>query len=222
MAVVVAVVLVAVLAACGGNDDVADDRAARARDAAVEAGLDADVADFVALAARGARATFQATYPGQADGTQLVIASEPPNRRVDFVVNETVNQVDLVIDDQAYRCVRTEGAVEVDSCERTSSFVSPVGTFDDGALEDFTEAIAAQVDAYEFTLETVPVAGVEARCLQVSLRAGVDEPGLLPSSSVCVSPEGVLLRYRIGDESVEATDYTTDVPDGSFVLPDAD
>ncbi len=82
--------LLLVLAACGSDDPVTAvgrDRADQARQAALDAGLDADVADFLALAAQGETATYQLTYPGPSDGSELVVTSRPPDRRVDLVVD---------------------------------------------------------------------------------------------------------------------------------------
>ncbi len=65
-----------------------------------------------------------------------------------------------------------------------------------------------------------PIAGVEASCLVTRILAGRERPELGDGGTLCVSPEGALLLVDQGGEILEATDYGTEIPDGTFVRPD--
>lgn len=208
-------------AGCGDGADVGDDRAGQARAAAVEAGLDDDVADFLGLAARGQTATYQATYPGPDDGTTLVVANRPPDRRVDVFADDVLIQVQISLDGEAFLCRRDAETEQIDRCERTDAIVEPPGTFGASAMESLTSSLADRLDDFEFRLETSAIAGVEARCLVTRVRDGRERAELADGGTICVSDEGALLRVAQGDEVLEATDYTTDIPDNTFVRPDA-
>ena len=208
--------------ACSSSDVVGDERAEQARTAALDAGLDEGVADFLALAARGQTATYQATYPGPDEGTDLVVANRPPDRRVDVVADEVIVQVQLSLDGESFRCSRDPEVDAIDECERTDAIVEAPGTFGDAAMATLTESLTERLEDFEFELQTSPIAGVEAQCLVTRVREGKERPELADGGTMCVSPEGVLLRVAQGDELLEATDYSTEIADNTFVRPDAD
>lgn len=212
----------AVAVGCSEGDDVGDERAEQARTAALDAGLDDEVADFLALAARGQTATYQATYPGPDDGTDLVVANRPPDRRVDVVADEVIVQVQLSLDGQSFRCTRDPDLDAIDDCERTDALVEAPGAFGDAAMATLTESLTDRLEDFTFELQTSAIAGVEAQCLVTRVREGRERPELADGGTICVSPEGVLLRVAQGDELLEATDYSTDISDNTFVRPDAD
>ncbi|WP_436795319.1 hypothetical protein [Actinospongicola halichondriae] len=214
------IVLGLLVTACSDGTDVGDDRADQARTAALDAGLDADVADFLALAARGQTATYQATYPGPDAGTSVVVANRPPDRRVDVVADDLIVQVQISLDGVGYTCPRDEEAGEIVSCERTDAIVEPPGAFGTAAMDSLSASLADRIDDFDFTLETSAIAGVEARCLVTNVKSGRERAELADSGTICVSPEGALLRVAQGDEVIEATDYTTEIPDNTFVRPD--
>lgn len=217
---VVCIVIALVLAACGDDDGIGDERAAQVREAAVEAGLDEEIADFLALASRGQTAVYQATYPGPEPGTDIVVASRPPERRVDLVDGDRIVETRLVLDGEAFTCRPTDRADGEVDCERTDALVEPPGLFGDDALSSLTASLRERADQYDFSLERTPIAGVEASCLVTGLRPGIEDPELGASGSLCVSDEGVLLRVVQSDEVVEATSYSTDIPDNTFRRPD--
>ena len=205
---------------CGDEPDAADERAEQARTAAEDAGLDDEVADFLALAGRGQLATYQVTYPGTDPGTSLVVANDPPDRRVDLVDEDVIVEVRLVLDGEAFECARDVDAGRIRSCTRTDAIVEPPGLFDPAALEELTAALADRREDFTFEVVRRPIAGVEASCLVTEIREGRERPELGARGEICVSPEGALLRVDQSEESLEATDYTTDVPDNTFVRPD--
>lgn len=211
-----------VLGACGEGTDarVGDVRADQARTAALDAGLDDDVADFLALAARGVTATYQATYPGQDGASQILVASRPPDRRVDVLVEGEIVESNLVLDGKSFDCPRDPEEDAIVTCTRTDALVESPGLFTESAIDDLTTALGEWRDDYTFSVETTPIAGVEARCLVTELRDGREQPQLAASGTLCVSPQGVLLRVVQAGEDLEATEYATEVPDNTFVRPD--
>src|SRR5690606_20753045 len=110
-ALVLALVLAAgqALAACGDDDRVGDERAGQVRQAALDAGLDDEVADVLALAAAGATATFQVTYAGT-EGAEVMVSQQPPNRRIDVLTAGLIVQSQVVRDGVGYLCSLPEGA----------------------------------------------------------------------------------------------------------------
>lgn len=221
-AVPLLVLIAAALTACGDGSDPGDERAEQARTAAEEAGLDDDVVDFLALAARGSTATYQVTFPGTAPGTSLVVANRPPDRRVDVLDGEEVVEVRLTLDGEAYRCTKDDGADRIDTCERTDAFVEPPGLFQPAALDRLTSSLRDRRNDFSFRVRDAEVAGADARCLVTEVRAGRERPELGDRGEICVSQEGVLLRVEQAGESLEATEYTTDIPAGTFERPDGD
>lgn len=212
-------ILVVLAAACGDDDGAGDERADQVRAAALDAGLDEPVADFLALAARGQTATYQVTYPGPDQGSELVVANDPPNRRVDVLADERIVEVRLVLDGEAFRCARSSEADGL-SCERTDAVVEAPGLFEERALAEFTESLRDRSDDFTFRIETVPIAGVESTCLVTEVRDDRVSSEVGSAGTLCVSAEGALLKVDRDDETLEAREYTTDVPERTFVRPD--
>lgn len=205
---------------CGGDEDPGDERAEQVRAAALDSGLDDDVADFLALAARGQTATYQVTYPGPDEGSELVVANDPPNRRVDLVVDGRIVEVRLVLEGEAFLCTRAGSGERVSSCERTDAVVDAPGLFDEPTLAEVTESLRDRADDFTFRIETVPIAGVEATCLVTEVREDRARSELGSTGTMCVSAEGALLKVNRDEETLEAREYTTEVPNNTFVRPD--
>lgn len=211
--------LAPVLHGCGDDSDdaVARDRAEQARQAALEAGLGTEVAAFLALLATGETATYEVTYPGRGEDPTVVVTNRPPDRRVDLLADGEITETRLVVDGQAFEC-RPEGGTT--RCERTDAFEPPPGVFTERAVTELHRALTARADDFTFDLETVPVAGVEARCLRTERRRGRDRPELGDAGTLCVAPSGALLLVDRDGERLEASDYTAEVDDDRFDLPD--
>lgn len=216
---VVAVVLLvaAAMGGCGGDDPGAT-RADQVRQAALDAGLPDDVASVLALAARGATATFQVTYDGT-EGAQVVVSQEPPNRRVDALTAGLVVESQVVRDGVSYLCELPADAQPGDPlvCDRTAGLVPTQGAFTEEALATFTEELAAEVDGFDLDVETRTIADTEATCLVAAPKAGTpidaDAPGV---DTICLSPEGAQLLVDVAGERLVASAYSTTVPDGTF------
>lgn len=207
--------------ACGSGDDVGDDRADQVRDAARDAGLSAEVADVLALAARGATATFRLTYEG-IDGASITVSQDPPNRRVDALAGGRIVQSQLVRGEVGYLCeLPTDGQPgDPLDCRRTEGAVPAEGAFTAEALASFTEELAAAPDAFDLTVEQRTIAGVEATCLITAPTAGTPIDGTTPGvDTICLSEDGAQLLVDSGGERVVASTYSTEVPHGTFDLP---
>ena len=208
-------------AACGDDAGPGEARADQVRQAAAAAGLDDEVADFLALAARGATATYEATFPGPDEGTTLVVANRPPDRRVDVLRGDDVTEVRLVLDGEALECRPDEESGRIETCDRTDALVEPPGMFDTVTLDRLTTALGERRDDFEFRIERRDVAGVEATCLVTERRPGRRAAELGERGEICVSAEGALLRVEQDGETLEATTYSTDIPEGTFERPGA-
>jgi hypothetical protein len=199
------------LAGCGGDggDALGDERADQARRAALDAGLDDQVADFLALLARGDTATYEARFPGPGEGTELVVRNRPPDRRIDVVQDGEVVEIRQVVDGEAFTC--TPGGDGGFDCERTDALVEGPGLFTSGALDRLGAALAERGADYTFAVEEREVAGTSARCLVTERREGRDDPALGAAGTICAAPTGAVVLIDQGTESVEALDYGTDV-----------
>lgn len=198
---------------CGG-DDVAAERAESARDAALEAGLGDEVADFIASAARGDTATYRVTYPTTDDGTVLTVWNRPPQRRVDTVVASEVTESVIVTDGASHRCRPDQQP----RCRRVDALADPLGLFDPAALVALGDALRSSADDFELRVDTATVAGVRATCLHTTRRPGVEDRTVAEAGSMCLSPEGVLLSVTRAGESFTATEYSTEVDPEVFEL----
>lgn len=221
--VLLAAVVQASIGACGGDDPderLGEDRAEQVRDAAAAAGLDDEVADVLALAARGTTATFRVSYAGTG-GATVVVSQRPPDRRIDVVVGDVIVESRVVRDGISYICA-PEGDPAPDApleCERGAAAVDAPGLFTSDAIDDFTAALAASGDDLDLSVEERTIADTPATCLVTAPRAGTPPRDTGPVvETLCLSPEGAQLLTDAGGERVVADTYTTDVPEGTFEI----
>lgn len=206
-------------AACGsGGDEVTSQRVEQIRAAAAEAGLADDVADVLALAARGSTARFQVTYEGTG-GAALVVSQDPPNHRVDVLTAGLIVESQVVRKGVAYRCELPPGGRPGDDldCRRTEGALDGPGLFSDAALTTFADEMVASADDFDLTVEERTIAEVDATCLVAAPKAGTTLDGSGPGvDTICLSDEGAQLLVDAGGQRVVATGYSTDVPKGTF------
>ncbi len=210
-------------AACSDDPDeiaaTGDERSEQARAAALDAGLDGEVAEFLALLARGDTATYEVRFPGPEDGTELRISSRAPERRVEVRRGDQIAEVRLVTGGQAYTCTPDDDTEDL-ACDRTDALVDPPGVFRAEALEALTASLTERAEDYTFEIEVIPVAGIEARCLVTRLRSGREAADLGASGTICASDEGAVVLVDQGDDRLEALEYSAEVDDDAFVRPD--
>jgi hypothetical protein len=217
--------IVVVAAACGGDDEsVGERRAEQVRRAAADAGLADDVQDFLALAASAPDATYRATYAtdgeGAADARQVLVAQQPPQRRIDIVTADGAAERTIVTDDTVHTCTRPADGDW--SCSRADAETAPptVGVFDDAALDELVRALDAALRDYDFVMSERPVAGARARCLVTRLKEGRTPSERLGAvGTLCLSDEGVVLLAAEPGSQLEASSYTTSLPEDTFDLP---
>ena len=219
---VVALVVGAGTAAGCGDDDGdqarGEERAEQVRTAAVGAGLPEEVADVLALAARGTTATYRVTYAGT-EGAAIIWSQEPPNHRIDIVAGEVVVESRVLRNGISYRCTAGSPPAADDplDCRRDDAAVELPGAFSDEALADFTTALAGSTDRFDLTVEERTIAGTTATCLVTAPKAGSPIDGTGPGvDTLCLSPEGAQLLTDSEGERVVADTYSTEVPEGTF------
>jgi hypothetical protein len=216
----VAVAALLALAACGDDGPaIGDQRADQVRAAASEAGLPADVADVLALAAKADGATFQIAYAGD-DGARLVVSQAPPDRRVDVIQGDVVVESRVLRDEIAYRCSPDTSSGAKDgalTCRRAAGAIDATGTFTDEALEDFVQQLVSSSKALDLKVTTRKIAGAEATCLTSTPKAGTPLDGTGPGTDeLCLSREGAQLLVDHGGQRLVADRYSTQVPKGTF------
>jgi hypothetical protein len=199
-----AAVVVLLCAGCRDEPSASDARADQVREVGEDADLPDDVVDVLELAARGAGATFQVTYPGD-DGTAIVISQAPPDRRIDVVAGDRVVESRVVRGGIGYHCAPPpDDPAESLECTRSETGLDGPGAFTEEALQSFAEDLAASRDELELRVEARTIAETDATCL------------IAGDETICLSDEGAQLLVDVGDERLSATAYTTDVPDGTF------
>lgn len=219
--------VVLAIGSCGSDDAgdaITDERVEQVRQAALDAGLSDEVAGVLALAARGATATFQITYAG-ADGAGITVSQQPPNRRVDALTAGLIVESQVVRDDVGYLCDLPDDGQPGDplDCHRTDGAIPAQGTFTDDALDTFTEELAGSAEAMDLTVEARTIADVDATCLITAPKAGTPIDDATPGvDTICLSDEGAQLLVDSAGERVVAATYRTDVPDGTFDVSDDD
>jgi hypothetical protein len=220
--VLAGVVIGAACSSGGGSadDQLAQQRADQARAAALNAGLSSEVGDFLALLGSSVTSSYQVTYPATEGAGSLVVSQSPPDHRVDITDGRDLLESHIIRDDASYRCVPPKGAKAL-RCTRSGSGDAPGGAFTPEALASTTDQLVAAAADYDLAVSRRTIAGARATCLTTTRKPGRPAPtdGAI-DGRLCVSPEGVVLSVVRGDQHVEATGYTLEVPKGTFDLPD--
>ena len=207
-----AVLVVAGLtAACGGGGDSASDQGKSIADAA---GLPKDVGDFFALATTGLNATYRVTLETvDTEGlpVQVTTTQRPPEVRFDaFHADGSVDST-IATGGKRYQCAQASNVWQCGELGATD----PIGeVFDPKTVTDTVEKLQQQRDAYDFRVESRSIAGVDARCLVTTPKAGSGQ-----AATMCLSPEGVILLVDVPTGKITATAYSTAIPDDAFTLP---
>lgn len=218
----VAAVLCAVLAGgCGGKggDDLAETRAAQARQVAKDAGLPEAVQNVLADAATSATRTFSVTYKLAVEGTTTIV-QDPPRRRVELVLGSgpaAVTRATITNDAGTFSCSRT---VDAWTCRKSEEKTSGFGPLALGDVEQTTADLVEAKQAYSFRVERRIVAKAPARCLITELKPGqTADPARGARGVLCISREGVPLVIEGATSTITATSYRASAADAAFRLP---
>ena len=217
-AAIVLVLVVALGSACGGNDadDAAgDQRSRQLRDLAADAGLGDEIADFFALAGKGATSTYQLTFASSTPGQTLTVSQDLPNRRLDVAQGSTLVSSKLSIDGVGYRCDLDDEKRLV--CDQSDAALEEIGAFGDSTIDAALAQFTQAVDDFTFTVSSRKVAGTAATCLVTTPRRSAPRDAV--KGTLCLSDRGAVLLVDAGDEHLEAKGYTTTLPAGTFSLP---
>jgi hypothetical protein len=220
-ALLAAVAAVGLLVPACGDDgpDLAQQRADQLRDAARRAGLPDEVADVLALAARGGTTTYQVGYPGE-QGARIVVSQDPPERRFDVLQGDRIVESRVLHRGVAYRCEPDTGkgaATGALTCTRAAGAIDAPGTFTDESLTRFVDQVAASKDTLSMIVDRRTIAGARARCLTTTPKPGTPLDGTGPGTDVlCLSAEGAQLLVDHDGQRLVADHYETSVPRGTF------
>jgi hypothetical protein len=216
----VAVVVCAALAGCGGGkDDLADTRAGQARQVAKDAGLPEPVQDLLGDAATAATTTFSVTYKLADEGTTTIVQDQP-RRRVEVVLGSgpaAVTRATITNDDGTFACSRT---VDAWTCKKSAEKTAGFGPLALGDIEKTTADLVAARKAYSFRVERRVVAKAAARCLVTELKPGQKpDPARGARGVLCISREGVPLVIEGASSTITATSYRASADASAFRLP---
>ncbi len=219
VAALVGAALVAALSTgCTSNSGSGGRRADQIRAAARTAHVSDKVAEVLALAARGASATFQVTYEGTG-GSSLTVSQQPPNHRIDVVTAGLLVQSQVVRGTVAYRCALPKDGQPGDHlrCTRAQGSLPGAGGFSAEALQTFTDELLASADQFDLSVERRTIAEVDATCLIAAPKAGTPiDPSGPGAETICLSPDGAQLLLDSGGQRAVASSYSTTVPAGTF------
>jgi hypothetical protein len=194
-------------------------RTDQARQIASSAGLAADVADFVATATAGGDGVYAVTYhTTAADGSaqQITVTQQPPDRRVDIYLADGTIDSTIRTRGTSYQCTKGQAWTCAALADQTTE---PDGILDQKTVNAAIEQLTARANDYDFRVEPRTMLGVAARCLVTTLKPGHDAPSLGASATLCLAPSGAQLLVDVPRGKLEATDYTTSIPQGVFDLP---
>ncbi len=205
------------LAACGSPQTKAD----QGRSIAEQAGLNPDVAAFFSLAASSASATYRVTV--QTTDTsgkplQVTTTQRPPDSRFDsFRADGTVDST-ITVGGHSYQC--TMAANHWDCGDLGVSPSTGAQVFSPSAVRGAIDQFRQRANDYDFRVEDRTLVGVAARCLITNRKPGHESDSSLgPSGTLCLSPEGAVLRVEASSGSISATAYSVSIPDDAFMLP---
>ncbi len=220
---VVLTLMAVTLAGCGGSQGQRDARAAakvraeQARVVAQQAGLGPDVQAFLARAAGASSLRYTVVY-NQGAGQTTTVLADPPNRRIDVqgaTGSDSLDRV-LVKGTKSYVCHRGAGkwACQVGGTSGTT------GPFTPDAIAQTIGSLVQLSDTYDFSVSGRRLLGLDASCLTADRKpARPSTPQLGDHASLCIAPNGVILRLEGSGAPLAAVSYRPSVSGGAFDLP---
>ena len=224
---IAALAVSATLLGCGADDDPGRAAVDQARRAALDAGLSPAVADFLALAAGGTQATYEAEFTALTAGEErtIIVSQRPPDRRIDVVAAGGATDATILTGGSTFQCSKPpDGGWEcIRAPDGRSTAPLVGGVFDEATLRATTDALADASRDFIIGIEDREVAGTAATCLVAEPRgaATTTAAGAAPDGpgSLCLSGDGAILLVEQAGERVAATEYSTSVAADRFELP---
>jgi hypothetical protein len=144
-------------------------------------------------------------------GVAIRVVQDPPRRRVDLLTKGVLSR-SLTVREGSFLCVRPPSGGW--GCRGAEPPDRPGGLLDPGEVNKTVDRLQAHTADYRFEAETRQIAGVDARCLVVTPRAGGR------GETLCVSDEGATLLVERPDKpTVRAGAYTTAIAPDAFRVP---
>jgi hypothetical protein len=213
------VVVLVALSACSGHSQT---KADQGRSIAQGAGLPKDVADFFSLAASAASATYRSTLETvDANGQPLQVTTtqRPPDLRVDTFHADGSIDASINVSGRGYQCTQQANHWNCGELGGVAA-ASDAQVFGPTAVQSAIDRFRQRAIDYDFKVEDRAIVGVTARCLITTRKAGHEQDTALgASATLCISPEGAILRVEVPSGTIAATAYTTTIPDDGFRLP---
>lgn len=174
---------------------------------------------FADLVRGGKLASYKVTYKwtstagGQSTTSQQTWYFKPPKTRLDFSDGQSSSLSTFMLDTGTYLCT-VQGNDK--SCFQTSTDAAT----DQNVAFDLQEDFQKDPSALNATLkETRTIAGQQAFCYTIRELVATQ----VGAVTMCYSRTGIplLMQWGVGADtfSMEATAFSTDVPDSDFVLP---
>jgi hypothetical protein len=208
----------ATLTACGGGGAT---KAEQGRSIAEQAGLPKEVADFFALAAAGTQATYRVsleTTDPKGAKLQVTTTQRPPDVRVDTFHSDGTIDSTLSVEGRRYQCTKAGDQWQCGDLGPGAETNNEV--FDPAAVQRAIDGFRQRAADYDFRVERRSIANVDATCLVTTRKPGKDKDPLLgAAATLCLSPQGAIVRAEEPSSTLAATSYATDIPADTFTLP---
>ena len=209
-------VLVLVLAGCGDDDSKDEPQDAPTPTPETTPVLEGPSKELVELLTGGLDVTYKATYqtttPEGQEGDTYVVINRPPRARIDITSADGSEPSSVIIGgDSNTATIGCSGSAQQWECSETEplggSLVRTAGPF-----PFFSAADLQLFDVTESASRTV--AGQDARCLRL-----IRKDQTTGDTEYCLSRDGVPLFIAAPFGTVEATEFSVDVPDQDFTPP---
>jgi hypothetical protein len=217
-----AIALTVVVAFAAGCSSDGADRAEQNSSIAEQAGLPKDVADFFALTAKSTDATYKVsvkTTDKAGSPVQITTSQRPPDRRIDVFSADGTIDATIATGGDTFQCTQLSGQWQCGQLDVVNS-EDDSDVLGADTVRQAAERFQRRAADYDFRIEQRTIANATATCLVTNRKPGHDEdPSLGASATLCLSAEGVPLLVEVPTGSVNAVDYSTDVPEDAFDLP---
>ena len=207
------------VAACGGGDDGGEptDTAQETTSPEGTPALEGAAREVSELLAEGITATFKVKYetasPDGAQGDTFVVYNKPPDTRIDTLsANGAESDSAIIGGDESTETYGCTGGPDAWSCES----IAPLGDSLLTAAGPVAYLQPSDLELFDISeTEDRTVADQSTRCFALTPREGT----ATEAGEYCFNSEGVPLYVQTSSETVEASEFSTDVSDQDFEPP---